>query len=484
MAEAAAAAAELLLPDEEQDLRTVLNWVGFSAIQRQRLCDEAFTVLNDFEGMTEKDVRTLEESFGKRTPAATRIIFGQRRTKYLTALVNWVKDFRRIDLEPDIVGLDAAGLRAELKIASRREEVRQAQIEKSDAVMKEASPGMLKTEAKWNEWEPAFENFLSCAFGVDGIPLSYVIRSEDAPDRATMFHDFADKCVACAPLNGPAFDADKRTVHQFMVSFTQGEMSEDWIKPVKSQKDGREDMKRLRDHFSGEGNATRRIAVAERLRDTLFYKNERSMTFEVFCHKVQKMFNIFEQQKEPMSEEAKVRFLLKKIQHPQLEAVVESLKTRMTTDPPGTITVPLCCNHVASAVSELPDYVAKNRNISSINAEGKAMAPASGINLSDGSIWTGFYPNWNSLSKEDKDKVFEERKAKRAKKKSSGSGADANSSKMKTELKQLKSALGKRNRKIAALKKVNFKDDDKDEDDSDDAGNSFGGKKSKKNKKE
>ena len=92
-------------------------------------------------------------------------------------------------------------------------------------------------------------------------------------------------------------------------------------------------MKRLRDHFPGEGNATRRIAVAERLRDTLFYKNERSMTFEVFCHKVQKMFNIFEQQKEPMTEEAKVRFLLKKVQHPQLEAVVESLKSRMTTDP-------------------------------------------------------------------------------------------------------------------------------------------------------
>ena len=163
--------------------------------------------------------------------------------------------------------------------------------------MKQASPGMLKTEAKWNEWEPAFENFLSCAFGVDGVPLSYVIRAEDEADRVTMFHDFADKCVACAPLTGPAFDADKRTVHQFMVSFTQGEMSEDWIKPVKHQKDGREDMKRLRDHFSGEGNATRRIAVAERLRDTLFYKNERSMTFEVFCHKVQKISNIFEQQK-------------------------------------------------------------------------------------------------------------------------------------------------------------------------------------------
>ena len=97
-----------------------------------------------------------------------------------------------------------------------------------------------------------------------------------------------------------------------MVSFTQGQMSEDWIKPVKAQKNGRIDMQRLCDHFLGEGNATRRIAVAERLRDSLSYKNERTMSFELYCNKVKRMFNIFEQQGEPMTDEAKVCYLLKK----------------------------------------------------------------------------------------------------------------------------------------------------------------------------
>ena len=41
-------------------------------------------------------------------------------------------------------------------------------------------------------------------------------------------------------------------------------------------------MKALRDHFKGEGNATRRIAEAERLHESLHYKNERSLSFEVF----------------------------------------------------------------------------------------------------------------------------------------------------------------------------------------------------------
>ena len=66
-------------------------------------------------------------------------------------------------------------------------------------------------------------------------------------------------------------------------------------------------------HFAGEGNATRWIAVAERLRDTLYYKNERSMTFEIYCNKAQKMFNIFKQQQELMTDEAKVQFFLKKL---------------------------------------------------------------------------------------------------------------------------------------------------------------------------
>ena len=156
----------------------------------------------------------------------------------------------------------------------------------------------------------SLQNFLSSAFGVDKVPLTYIIRENKAPDHTTTYTDFLDRCVACAPLSGPAFDADKRKVHQLIASFTKGELFEDWLKPVASRQDGREDMKALKRHFAGEGNATRRIAVAERLRETLHYRNERALSFEVFLSKVQKMFNIFEKQKEEMTEEAKVRFLL------------------------------------------------------------------------------------------------------------------------------------------------------------------------------
>ena len=68
-----------------------------------------------------------------------------------------------------------------------------------------------------------------------------------------------------------------------------------------------------RKHYSGEGNTSRRIAVAERIRDTIHYKNERAMLFSSFLDKMQKMFNIFEEEKEVICEQAKVQMLLKKV---------------------------------------------------------------------------------------------------------------------------------------------------------------------------
>ena len=479
--ELAALAREQALPEEEQNVRNTLEWIGFQhAITRERITEESFTTFGDVQALEEGDITSLASSFSKRTPAAQRIQFGQRRIKKLKALIHWAKDFRRCSRPVTIEGLDLNSFNAALDVAARRQEIRQQQMDASDQVMKEASPGKLVSEAKWHEWSPAFENYLSSGFGVDGVPLSYVIRRNSVPDHDGTFQDFQDECIACAPLVGPAFDADKRTVHQMMVSFTQGELAEDWMKPVKNQKNGRADMEELRRFFAGEGNASRRIAVAERMWETLHYRNERAMSFEIFLSKAQRMFNIFEQQKEGKTEDAKVRFLLKKTQCPGLASAVSAVKARLSTDPPGTLTFAIASNHIASCVSELPDYISKNRTISAIK-----MAPNNGIKREDGSIHTGFYPNWKQLTKEQREQVGAERKRLKGTRKAGGQQS------VKTELQNLKKKLGKSKRKIAALKNLvadekEKVDGDKDGDsdgDNVDAGDNFGGKRQKKAKK-
>ena len=88
---------------------------------------------------------------------------------------------------------------------------------------------------------------------------------------------------------------------------------------------------------------------------TLSYQ---TLSFEVFLSKCQTMFNIFEQQEEPMTEEDNVRFLLKKTLHPQMTNAVETMQPQMSLNL-STLTVTALSSILASRVSELPDYIRK-----------------------------------------------------------------------------------------------------------------------------
>ena len=56
-----------------------------------------------------------------------------------------------------------------------------------------------------------------------------------------------------------------------------------------------------------------------------------------------------------MSEEAKIHFLFKKVQHTGLKSTVEELKAQMTEG--VNVMYTMAANHLLTAVSELPEYV-------------------------------------------------------------------------------------------------------------------------------
>ena len=58
----------------------------------------------------------------------------------------------------------------------------------------------------------------------------------------------------------------------------------------------------LRRHYAGEGNSTRQIGDAKRIQLTLYYKSEHALPFNKFLDSLQKMFTIFEEENEPLSE--------------------------------------------------------------------------------------------------------------------------------------------------------------------------------------
>ena len=71
------------------------------------------------------------------------------------------------------------------------------------------------------------------------------------------------------------------------------------------------------------------------------------------------MYNIFENHGEAMEEDAKIRFLFKNIQHSGLEADIAAMKASITTSQPGTITYSTVCNHMSTAVSQLPEFITR-----------------------------------------------------------------------------------------------------------------------------
>ena len=109
----------------------------------------------------------------------------------------------------------------------------------------------------------------------------------------------------------------------------------------------------LRRHYAGEGNSTRRIADAKRIQSTLHYKTERALPFNKFLDALQKMFTIFEEEKEPLTERAKVDELLTKVQNSNLTAAIAQLRYKLNTD---GISFTVAANHLNLEVSQSPDY--------------------------------------------------------------------------------------------------------------------------------
>ena len=474
---------------EEDSVSQILHWIGFTIdAQREAIQDDAIAKFDDIKVLTEKDVTQLATDFASRTAANGRMSIGARRSKRLKALLHWVQDFYRVSEEPSIVGLTKSTFLADLDAALSRAEVRQTLKSNSDTSSKVADPGPLKSELEWREWEEKFTNFLGCIIGVNGIPLSYVIRDNDEPDTDGQHTNFVSKTVACAPLEGEYYLADRLTVFNLILSFTTGQPSGDWIKNTIKYNDGRRSMQALRAHFAGEGNASRNKAVADALKASLHYKNERAMPFETFLTKCQQMFNIYDKEGESMGEDAKLRFLYGSIQHQGLDSAVQALKVQRTAG--IDITYTQAANHLSKAVSELPEYIAKNRNISSLKMGNNETHGSDAIYDDEGNVKTGYISGWQNLKKSDKDIVVAARKRlgiQPGKWRNKSWNKNDDKTKIAADnnrLKQLESQNKKYKVAIKALKRNRTTDDQTPEDtERVDAGDSFGGKASKKKAK-
>ena len=475
------------------ELNQALVWIGFGDQgNRDTICQAAGLLsFEDFVGLTEKDIRDMAEEFSKRTVAQGRISFGLRRIKLLLGVMHWVQGQDRRYRMASINDIqDADEFRGILDMAIQRAALRKVEDDQVETVSKAADPGKFKDERKWPDWEPVFIYYLSTIPGSYHMPLLYVVRENEDPAHDHDFgEEFQAEMIACAPLQGAHFRADAQRVHQLLKNYLVAETAEQWIKGLEVHGDGRRNMMALREHYSGEGNASRRIATTERMRDSLHYKSELSLVFSVFLDRMQHMFKIYEEEQEEFSENAKIRDFFKQVQHPQLQDTVKALKVRFDME---GLTYTQAANHLTVAVSKLPEFHTTRRVAAARicggsadtgthnkfnNSAGKG-APKSGIRTADGKIFTGFYKHWRTLTDDEKQHVIEEHKRKGNKK---GMGGTKNNKCME-ELGSIREQLHKMKRVVSELVVTQqFENHDEKEKKvifdipQHDAGNAFGG---------
>ena len=183
-----------------------------------------------------------------------------------------------------------------------------------------------------------------------------------------------------------------------------------------------------------------------------------------------------------LTKNAKVHELLKRVQNNQLQVnTIKALRVQFDLD---RISYTEAANHLTSAVSELPKYLLACR-VSSLKRirgggleKGRNKFKRDSIYADDGTIFTGYYSNWKSLLKEDRDKVIAEQK----KKNTPGVAKNDNKRKL-AEIQALSDDITMM--KCTVLQLAATKRNQEEQDDNaprNDAGNQFGGRKAKAGK--
>jgi hypothetical protein len=300
---------------------TALEVCGFTIeAERVAIRDQAIPTFEAFRRMDESDITSIATEYGKRTAAAGKIVFGYNRTKSLTGFMHWVQDQWRKGLNPDENGpFDEADIVMALVNAATRKNM----ADNQETASKAADPGKLTINTDFYTWISGFTNYLGTIPGMTGIPLAYVIRKSTLP-VIEEGADYLTNITNRAPLEGPTYLADRRQVHMLITGKVLGEPAAEWIRSLEKQKDGRTDIQALTLHFTGEGNVSRRITVAEQMYKTLHYKSERALPFSKFLIQAQTMWQIYLEEAEEKSEQAKLRWLFEKVQATHLNGANES----------------------------------------------------------------------------------------------------------------------------------------------------------------
>jgi hypothetical protein len=375
-------------------INAILGWCRVAQASRAELTTMIMPGgLIDLSDFTPDEVKEAAKSFARQP--INPFVLSPHTMKRLVQLTLWVKDQRRLDLDAAFVnGTTQAVFVANIEAAQERDKIRKERQKSAEGLASVRIEPPLKSSAGWEAWMISVGTALTLAYGSKGVPLSYVIRAQEAPDLTDLGQiTWEESAVLGAPLTGLAYHADRMTVHLFILN-NIGEDSDayTYIQPILGRNDGRRDIIALRDRYDNEATIQTRINEANRTWELLVYKNERAMSFEEFCKKFQKALQHFERAGRGKHHGDVIDWIWNHVQNSELSQTLAALKASqgMYARTPNQI-----LQEIAKEVPNLNKGTSFQQRVSEVQTGSdytfEGDAPPSGAFSSDGKLFCGSY---------------------------------------------------------------------------------------------
>ena len=298
--------------------------IGAAAARNVFIQVEGIDSLEAFGALSgDSDVTEMAKRMASRTVNAGRVILGTMQIKRVQALVFWVKDHekRQVEIDPDMWNAD------ELRATLARKEA-DHNFEKIDIDI--VDPGKCQTDFGWDAWQIAFMNKLSATMGAAKVPLAYVVRAE-IEARIYEFEDEDEERMYQMPLSGENFKRDNKLVYNMLKSACIKTDAWTWIQDFDKSANGRKAWLALVGHYDGTGELNKRLERAKEELNRLHYKDEKSFPFERYVTKLKENFFILCKDKdEALTGKQQVDVMMKGIR--STDASIVAAKTDVYKD--------------------------------------------------------------------------------------------------------------------------------------------------------
>lgn len=203
--------------------------------------------------------------------------------------------------------------------------------------METAKPSRFLEKVKWDYWSQTLINFFRSIPGCNGVPLSYVIQNNVAP-QVIPGVDFIQDSIHRAPLTGDAFTQDAAEVHTYIVNFVAGNpTTESKLMPHTEERNGRVDFISLKEHYKGIGMNAINIIAADKIMANLHYSGEKGphMWWSEFEKQLTRAFVVYNKREghQVYLDEMKLRCLIGKVNADFLQNNKNSLEIELTRIP-------------------------------------------------------------------------------------------------------------------------------------------------------